>query len=42
MKAALDRVALADEVLAKDVGDINVLMSRVEAIEAAVRVLLEH
>src|SRR5690349_23385274 len=42
MKAALDRVALADEILAKDVCDVNVLMARVETVEAAVRVLLQH
>src|SRR4051794_2065361 len=42
MKAALDRVALADEILAKEVCDVNVLMARVETIEAAVRVFLEH
>ena len=42
MKTSLDRVALANEVLAKDVGDVNVLMARVEAIQTAIRVLLEH
>ena len=42
MKTSLNRVALANEVLAKDVGDVNVLMARVEAIEAAVGVLLQH
>src|SRR5690349_22245143 len=42
MKAALDRVALADEILAEDVCDVNVLMARVETVEAAVRVLLQH
>src|SRR5689334_9130617 len=42
VKASLDRVALANEILPEDVGDVNVLMARVEAIEAAVRVLLEH
>src|SRR6185503_9694616 len=42
MKAALDRVALANEILAKDVCDVNVLMARVEPVEATVRVFLEH
>src|SRR5690348_17275834 len=42
MKAALNRVALANEVLPKDIGDVNVLMARVEAVQAAVRVLLQH
>src|SRR4029079_16681088 len=42
MKAALNRVALADEILSKDVCDVNVLVARVEAIEAAVRVFFEH
>src|ERR1041385_3290464 len=42
MKAALDRIALANEILSKNVGDVNVLMARVEAIEATVRVLLQH
>src|ERR1051326_3741850 len=42
MKAALDRVTLANEILPKDVGDVNVLMARVEAVQAAVRVFLEH
>src|SRR5690349_20464104 len=42
MKAALNRVALAHEVLAKDVGDVDVLMACVEAVQAAVRILLEH
>src|SRR5690242_17265139 len=42
MKTALDRVALAHEVLAKDAGDVNVLMARVEAIQAAIGIFLEH
>src|SRR5678816_249079 len=42
MKASLDRVALAYKVLAKNVGDVNVLMSSVEPIESAVSVLLQH
>src|ERR671914_2926821 len=42
VKTSLDRVALADEILPEDVGDVNVLMPRVEAIQRAVRVLLEH
>src|ERR1051326_2528505 len=42
MKAALDRVALTNEILAKDVSDVNILMARVEAVQTAVRVLLEH
>src|SRR5216683_2552716 len=42
MKTAFDRVTLANKVLAKNVGDVNVLMSRVETIQAAVGVLFEH
>src|SRR5688572_4303343 len=42
MKTSLDRVALANEILPEDVGDVNVLMARVEAIQAAVRIFLEH
>src|ERR1041385_9389166 len=42
MKTSLDRVALANEILAKDVCDVNVLVTSVEAIQAAVRVFLEH
>src|SRR5829696_5299682 len=42
MKAALNRVALANEILAEDVGDVDVLMARVEAVETAVGVFLEH
>src|SRR5690242_876162 len=42
MKTALDCVAFAQEILAKDVRDVNVLVTRVETIEAAVRVFLEH
>src|SRR5262245_12106434 len=42
MKTSLDRVALANEVLAEDVGDVNVLVARVEAVQTAVCVFLEH
>src|SRR6266498_2138556 len=42
MQASLNCVALANEILAKDVGDVDVLMARVEAIEAAVCILLQH
>src|SRR6185437_9966807 len=42
VKAALDRVALANEILAEDVCDVNVLMARVETVETAVRVFLQH
>src|SRR5690242_18020578 len=42
MKAALDRVALANEILAEDVRDVDVLMTRVETVETAIRVLLQH
>src|SRR5829696_5785418 len=42
MKAALNRVCLANKILAKDVGDVNILMARVEAIQAAVGVFLQH
>src|SRR6185369_3198191 len=35
MKAALNRVALANEILAKDVGDVHVLVARVEPIQTA-------
>src|SRR5690349_18235611 len=42
MKAPGDRVALANEILAEDVRDVDVLMPRVETVEAAVRVLLQH
>src|SRR5688500_20297443 len=42
MKTSLDRVTLANEILPEDVGDVNVLMARVEAIQTAVCVLLEH
>ncbi len=40
VKTSLNRVALANEVLSENVGDVNVLMARVEAIQAAVRVFL--
>src|SRR5689334_15256288 len=42
MKTPLNCVTLANEILPKYVGDINVLMTSVEGIEAAIRVLLEH
>src|SRR5689334_6147046 len=42
MKAPLNRVALANEILTKDVCDVDVLVTRVEAVEAAISVLLEH
>src|SRR5687767_7672658 len=42
MKTSLDRVALANEILPEDVGDVNILMTRVEAVQPAVRVFLEH
>ena len=42
MKTSLNRVALANEVLPEDVCDVNVLMARVETVQTAVRVLLEH
>src|SRR2546425_4415160 len=40
--ACLDRITLVDEVLAKNIPDVNILMPRVEAIQAAIRVLLQH
>src|SRR5215216_604565 len=42
MKASLDRVAFANEILPENVCDVNILVARVEAIQTAVRVLLEH
>src|ERR1043166_9509891 len=42
VKTSLDRVALAYEILAKDVRDVNVLVAGVEAIQTAVRIFLEH
>src|ERR1700752_3145506 len=42
MKASLDRVALANKILAKDVGDVDVLMARVETIKTTVGILLKH
>src|ERR1044071_5585941 len=42
VKTPLNRVALADEILPKDVGDVDVLMPRVETIETAVGILLQH
>src|SRR6266850_641032 len=41
-QASLDRIALANEVLAENVCDVDVLMARVEAVKATVRVLLQH
>src|SRR2546421_3828552 len=40
--ARLDRVTLANEVLAKNIRNVNILMARVEAIQAAIRILLQH
>ncbi len=42
VKASLDRVALSNEVLPKDVCDVDVLMTSIEAVQTAVGVLLEH
>src|SRR5215216_1329343 len=42
VKASLDRVTLANEILPEDVCDVNILMARVEAIQSAVGVLLQH
>src|SRR2546423_12437383 len=42
MKTSLNGVAFANEVLPKNVRDVNVLMTSVETIETAVGVLLEH
>jgi hypothetical protein len=42
VKTSLDRVTLANEILSENVRDINVLMASVEAIQAAVGILLEH
>src|SRR5215813_3494032 len=42
MQAALNCVSLANEILAKEIRDVDVLMTRVESVEAAVRVLLQH
>src|ERR1051325_1029714 len=42
VKTSLDRVTLAYEILAKDVCDVNILGAGVEAIQAAVRIFLEH
>jgi hypothetical protein len=42
VKTSLDRIALTNEILSENVRDINVLMASVEAIQAAVGILLEH
>src|SRR5438132_5291596 len=42
MQAALNRVALANEVLAKEICDVDVLMPRVKPVQAAVGIFLEH
>src|SRR6185436_11388022 len=42
VKTSLNRIALANKILSKDVGDVDVLMPRVETIETAVGVLLQH
>src|SRR6202521_2210396 len=40
-RARLNRVALLDEVLTKDVRNVNILMTQIETIQPTVRVLLE-
>src|SRR6185503_9132224 len=42
MKAALDGVTLAEEILPKNICNVNILMPSIEAIKAAVCVLLKH
>src|SRR4030095_6442556 len=42
MEAALNRVTLGQEILPKNICDVNVLMASVEAIETAIGVLFEH
>src|SRR5262249_36315284 len=42
MKAALDCVTLGEEILPKNICNVNVLVPSVEAIETTVRVLLKH
>src|ERR1043166_3194174 len=42
MQAALDRVALANEVLTKEICDVDVLMPGVKPVQAAVGIFLEH
>jgi hypothetical protein len=41
MKARLNGVALGDKILAEEVGDVNVLRSRIEAIKTTVGVFFE-
>src|SRR5256885_367101 len=40
--ARLDRISLVDEVLPENIPHVNILMPRVEAIQAAIRILLQH
>src|SRR6185369_4465950 len=42
MKTSLNRVTLANEVLLENIRDVDVLMARVETVQTAVRVFLEH
>src|SRR5215510_2620540 len=42
METALNCVSLANEILAKEISDVDVLVTGVESIQAAVRVLLQH
>src|SRR6059036_354370 len=42
VKTSLDRVTLTNEVLTENVGDVNILMSSVEPVQAAVCILLQH
>ena len=39
--AGLNRVTLPDEVLPKQIGNVNILMPQIEAIQPAIRVLFE-
>ena len=42
MQTGLNSVALANEVLPEEIGDVDVLMPRIEAIKTAVGILLEQ
>ena len=42
MEASLNRISLANKILAKDISDIDILMPGIEPVQTAVRVLLEH
>src|SRR5688572_9660184 len=42
VKTSLNRVALANKILAEDIRDINILMPLIETIQTAVGILLEH